>query len=227
MANIEKGNSDILQYTHQARHRVGVSVRWDAVEEAVERPELYKLSKPEGADKSEHTRGFTNPYGEDIKAEIGVVKETFDVDLICLMFDENGQIVDAVSPMEGEEIDQSGKVYHSGDERHGASINDDEIISVELKDLPEYIHQMVFFATVQSGHDYSAIVNPEARIFDAMNDRDLLLVRMDGAEAEGKTAFIFCRIYRGEEDWMIQNISEFRIDAEIADWAEEVKPFLS
>ncbi len=227
MEEIEKGDTVVLDYTKQARHRIGVSIRWDAVEENIERPDLYKLKKPEGSDRAEASGGFVNPYGEDLDAEIGVLKETFDVDLVCLMFNKDGEIVDAVSPMDGEEIDQSGKVYHSGDERHGASINDDEIISVELKDLPEYIHHMVFFATVQSGHEYTSIINPEARVYDAMNNRDLMLVGIDGDDAQGKTAYIICRIFRGEEDWMLHNIGEFRVDMEVEDWAEEVKPFLA
>ncbi len=226
MAKIEKGKAGILRYTKQARHRIGVSIRWDAVEEQVKRPELFKLARPTESDDAESVKGFVNPYGQDIKAEIGMVRETFDVDLICLMFNSDKELVDAVSPMDGEEIDHSGKIYHSGDERHGASINDDEIISVELKDLPDYIHHIVFFATVQSGHDYSMIVNPEARIYDAMNDRDLMLVSMGGPASAGQTAFIFCRIFRGPEDWMVHNISEFRVDRQVRDWAEEVKPFL-
>src|SRR3989339_722456 len=116
MAKIEKGTAGILRYTKQARHRIGVSVRWDAVEEDVERPELFNLKRPDATDEKEAVRGFVNPYGEDINPEIGIVKETFDVDLVCLMFDKDGDVVDAVSPMEGEEIDQSGKIYHSGDE---------------------------------------------------------------------------------------------------------------
>jgi stress response protein SCP2 len=142
------------------------------------------------------------------------------------MFNKENEIVDAVSPMDGEEVDLSGKIYHSGDERHGVSINDDEMISVELKDLPEYIHHIVFFSTIQSGHDFATVVNPEARVFDGMSNKNLLLEKIDGEDLAGKTAHIFCRIYRGEEDWMIHNISELRVDAEIKDWVKEVKPFL-
>lgn len=227
MAIIRKGDKGILQYTHTARHRIGAGVSWDAAEKKVDRPKLFQLNKPEfGEAEEDLSEHFENPYGEDIKSEVGEVLETYDIDLVCLMYNEDGELSDAVSPMDGEEIDQSGKIYHSGDERQGISINDDEIISVELKDLPEYIHHMVFLVTAQCGNDLSEIVNPEMRIFDAIDDRNLLHTQMGGASAKGKTAFIFCRIYRGKDDWEVHNISEYRIDAEVENWAEEIKPFL-
>ncbi len=224
MAGLAKGDKTKLDYSIEARQRICIGISWDAIEENVERPEVYHHA-PSKADENEEN--VINPYGYDIDAEIGKVTETFDVDLICLIFNAEGELVDAVSPMDGEEVDQTGKIYHSGDERHGASINDDEMIAVELKDLPEHVHHMVFLSIIQSGHDFSYIQNPEARVYDSKRNTDMLAEPIVGPNTDGQTAYIMCRIYRGEEDWMIHHIGEFRVDTDVADWGEEVKPFLA
>ena len=224
MARLPKGETTKLNYSIEARQRICVGISWDAIEEDVERPELYNRA-PSEKEKDEGTG--INPYGHDIDAEIGSIKETFDVDLICLIFNADGELVDAVSPMDGEEVDQTGQIYHSGDERHGASINEDEIISVELKGLADHVHHMVFLAIIQSGHDFSYIENPEFRVYDSKRNTDMLAEPISGPEAEGKTAYVLCRIFRGSEDWMIHHIGEFRVDTDVADWGAEVKPYLS
>ncbi len=229
MTGPAKGEHALLQYTQQARHRVNFSIRWDAAEEEIVRPEMFKISKQDDEDHNDKLlkeMAESNPYTEDLNVEMGKITETFDIDLVCLIFNADGEIVDAVSPIAEEEIDRSGKIYHSGDEQHGVSTHDDEIISVELKDLPDYIHHMVFLATAQSGHDFAQVINPEARVSDAMTDNDIMLVNMGGGEAAGKTGFIFSHLYRGEEGWMLHNISEFRVDAQIEDWTAEVTPYL-
>jgi stress response protein SCP2 len=229
MAAIGKGETGILDYSKTVRHRICAGISWDPIEEAIERPAQMRPSAPDEGESIESRREFTDQYGYDIKPEIGEVTETFDVDLVCLVFNAEGELVDAVSPMDGEEVDQSGKIYHSGDERHGASTNDDEIISVELKGLPDYAHHLVFLAIIQSGHDYAYVVNPQARIYDSMSNKDLLKIDIAGPDSTGSTAYIICRVFRGEgeDEWMVHNISEFRVDQDIEDWAEEVKAHLN
>lgn len=228
MAGVTKGMKGKLRYSQSARHRICIGISWDATEEAVERPEQYrpKLSS-EDEDSSESRRDYETRYGYELEGDVKKVKETFDLDLICLVFNKQGEIVDAVSPMEGEEVDQSGMIYHSGDERHGVSANDDEVVAVELKDLPGYASHLVFLAIIQSGHTYGQVVNPEARIYDSLSNKDLLRIRIPVKEGEDQTAFIFSRVYRGIDGWMVHYIGEFRLDHQVEDWAEEVKRFLT
>ena len=248
MAFPEKGSHIPLAYTKHARHRVNIGIRWDPVEDIplVPKENPFAIEPPPPSD-IEHTRKLSSEdireekseeekteeeelaeiYGYQIDASVGHIAQTFDVDLVCLVFDAQGNFMDAVSPDPTEVIDQSGKIYHTGDEQHGISEGDDEVISVELRDLPPYAHCLVFLATVQSGHDFSQVIKPEARIEDAMSHKDLALIDLGGKNAKGQTAIIICSLYRGAEDWMLHNISEFRVDQNIKDWTQEVRPFLN
>lgn len=225
-----KGQTVPLRYSPQARQRVNIGVGWDIVEVMAKKPEAYVPQPVTEKGINERNSGLPeeeNPYVDTIRPEIGHVTHVFDADLIALIFDEKRELVDAVSPLPEENVDRSSKIYHSGDERAGVSGDDDEVISVELKDLPDYIHHIVFLVTAQSGHDFAQIVNPQARIVDSLSNRELLNVSMGGKAAKGMTGFIFAAISRGgETGWVLQNISEYRVDAEIGDWAAEVVPFL-
>lgn len=221
--NLNKSLIKTLEYSKNARQRICVGISWDAYEEAIEKPDMVDFPRSDEHDIPEE---FSNPYGHEIDIEIGKIKEVFDIDLACLIFNKDGELVDAVSPMEGEEIDESGKIYHSGDETDGVSKDDDEIIYVELKDIPEYIHHVFFIAICQSGHDLQRVINPEARVYDSTSRNEMLKCSMGGKDASGKTAFVICRIFRGDDEWMIHHICEHKIDLEIEDWSEELKKYI-
>lgn len=68
-----------------------------------------------------------------------------DMDLTCFMYNVQGEFVDYVGSEAQDSMDQSGKVYHSGDDMSGEGQGDDETISVELNALPVDIHALIFF----------------------------------------------------------------------------------
>lgn len=216
-----KGQSLPLLYSREARQRVVVGVRWDAREEV-----LHKTRKSTSDSPKEGEGGYDNPYTYEVESNVNLVTQTYDIDLVCLIFDENKELIDAVSPDPAESIDQSGKIYHSGDETRGVRGSDDETISVELKDLPGNIAHLVFVAICQSGHSFDQIVTPEGRVTDSRSGADLLVVPMGGAAARGKTACILARLFRGPEDWMVHHIGEFRVDREIESWGAEASVFI-
>ena len=153
--------------------------------------------------------------------------ENFDLDLACVMFDENKEAVDGVSAKPDENIDSSGKVYHSGDDTSGEGDRvDDEAISVELRDLPDYIHHIVFLAEVQSHHTFDQIHNPALRIADGKTDDDQLLSKIGGPEGVGKNAYVFARISRHDGDWTLTYIDEFADGAQIDDWISYLGRYL-
>lgn len=103
-----------------------------------------------------------------------VVKSTFfglsskvldvDLDLSCLMFDENGQPVDHIwSPLyrfgdkniglpNGKTDSRDGALHHTGDDTEGDQNGDDgldnEIITVDLSRVNSNINQIVFFLNI-------------------------------------------------------------------------------
>lgn len=204
-----KGDSVPLEISETKQRRVHIGVGWDVREEEERKRKLF---------------GKTSEDGDNQYVQINV--EQYDMDLVALIFDAEGNAVDAVSPELDEVMDQSGNIYHSGDNDTGRGDYDDEVISVELGGIPDYIHHIVFLITAQSGHTFDRILDSEARIADSKTDKNALKIKM-GKDGKGKTACIFARIYKRGDQWMVHNISEYRMDAEIEDWVEEIKPYLS
>lgn len=199
---LQPGEHTELKITQQARHRVICGLRWDPMEQG---PGI----------------------GERLKGIGGHNVKSYDLDLFCVMYNDDGEFVDGVSGEPAESADDSGKVYHSGDDTSGHGDNDDEQISVELKDLPDYIHHIVFVAEIQSAHTFGDVVNPEIRIADGMTDDDILLVSLGrGADSE-RSACVFAHIYRQGEGWMLHHISDYLDVSDVGDWTKRLTGYIS
>ena len=115
-----------------------------------------------------------------------------------------------------------------GDETRGISDSDDETVTVELKDLPDSLHHLVFVAICQSGQSFDRIAAPHAHVTDGLTGVDVLDLDIGKPGGPGKTACILMRLHRGgPEGWMLHNICEFRVDKAVSDWGQEVRPFLT
>ncbi len=197
-----KGETLPLHYTKEARHRIVCGLNWDPLESDVGRIEKLKN------------------LGQNI--------ESFDLDLACVMYDADKEVVDGVSAKPDETVDESGKVYHSGDDTSGEGDGvDDEAISVELKELPDYIHHIVFLAEIQSLHSFDDIINPSMRIADGKTDDEQLTSSLATPEGAGKNAYVFARISREGGDWKLTCIEEFFDGHDIEDWIEHLKRYLA
>ena len=217
---LQKGEAGPLLYTNQGRKRVTVGISWDTPEVMPKRPESFTSDMDEG----------TSDYDVEVDITVGFIKETYDLDLVCLIYDDMNELIDAVSPSPQENVDLSGAIYHSGDDTAGVSAGDDEQISIEIEHLPDNINHMVFLAIIQSGHTFGQVLNAECRVADGKTDKNLLkfgLAQDDSGNAD-KTACAMVSIYKNPEsnEWFVKNISEFYMDADVDDWGEEAVKFL-
>lgn len=193
-----RGEKVPLYYTREARHRIVCGLSWDARGEKATR--------------------------EDRRAERGGHNATtYDLDLTCLMFDADGAYLDYVTG--NRAIDESGAVYHSGDDTTGAGGGDDEQVSVELLRVPEDVSHIVFVAEVKSLHRLGDIGNPTIRIADGKTDRNQLTARLD--EGGDNNACIFARIVRNGDSWDLHYIGAYVNTADIEDWVEPISDYLA
>lgn len=208
----QKGQSKKLEITQEARHRIVIGLSWD-------KKDLSRSQKVEqtlrGIDdilfgsiflfKANSERIFEKMDTAAREA----TDQNFDLDLSCYAFDKDGNFKNVVDPDAWNAVDESGKIYHSGDDMVGDQGPDDEQIHIEFKDLPEDLNE--FFIVVQSdcAHSFKDILNPEVRIADSMTDKNTLQVELDKLENNDQYGFVFCRIFKKEQDWHVQNISEF------------------
>ena len=202
MIPIDKDTRIKLKYTPEARHRVFCALNWDA-------------------------RTDSPTMGDRIQTIQGHNAETFDLDLACVVYNENKQAIDGVSGRADETVDNSGHIYHSGDDYDGIGDDDDEIISIELKNMPEDIHHIVLVAEVQSQHDFQQVPAANIRLADAYTNENQVQIALNGAESGGKSAYVFARIYRHGDTWMLHYIGDYLDGDEIEDWIDYLTRYLS
>lgn len=181
-------NVQPLNYSKDAYQRVLVGLRWDPQQ----LPFYIRWFVP----KSHHN---------------------FDLDLTCYIYNDKGDFSGIVSGEELVHQDNSGAVYHSGDEKTGEFGHDDEEISVELLNLPEDIAHIVFVVTCKSAHHFDRVSNPAIRLADAKTNENQLKLPLD-EDGKDKDAYIFARIYKDGETWMVEPVNEFLDKDKIDNW---------
>ena len=195
-----KGEKKPLNHTLQARQRIIVGLSWDAREDKVKF--LDRFVKKD----SQH-----------------------DLDLTCYIYNAQGEFIDYVGAEAQDSMDESGKIYHSGDDMSGAGDGDDETISAELAQLPPEVHGIVFLVEVRSNHSFACVDAPFARLADGMTDTNLLETSISGDEAARSNAFVMCSIFKNPDSstgWILYNISEFPDISHIADWGSYLAQFV-
>jgi len=177
--------------------------------------------------KSGHGRIIIG-LGWDVRADkVGAVSHLIskdsqhDLDINCFVYDQEGNFIDFIGSEAADNIDQSGKIYHSGDNMCGTGAGDDETITVELAHLPPHYQTLVFLVEISSRHTFGQVASPEVRIVDSMSNTDLLHVDITGEQAQHSTAFVFAAVSRDSESptgWTLHNISDHPDISQIADW---------
>lgn len=187
MPTLEKGQNVPLNVTKQAQHRVLVGLGWDP---------------------NENTSLL-----DKAKALASGVRLEHDLDLACYIYDPNGNYISRVCAVSGCHTDQTGKIYHSGDNVEGIGDGDDEQISIELKDLDHAVHSLIFVATIKSGHSFNEVADAEIRIADGYSNHNFLLHELGRSDdGQGKSAFVFVKLTRdagASDNWIMHYVGEY------------------
>lgn len=195
-----KGEQAPLNHTKKSRERIFVGLSWDARQDKVKM--LDRLIKKD----SQH-----------------------DLDVNCYIYNSQKEFIDFVGAEAQDSMDESGKIYHSGDDMTGIGDGDDEFISAELAELPDNIHGIVFLMEVRSSHTFAEVEAPYCRLADGMTNENLLECHINSEEAANTNAFIMCSIYRSDNSptgWMLNNISEYPDISQIEGWGEHLAQFV-
>ncbi len=174
------------------------------------------------------------------KSFFGLSKTVVDVDLdlSCLMFDANGNVVDHIwSPLyrfngqlpQGKLTSADGALHHTGDDLTGDQDGDDgldnEIITVDLNRVSPRVNSIVFFLNIYNNNEYSGdfsgIPYASIRMFEGTPDRPpkQVFAHYDVAtqtECAGKRALIMGKLYRRNGEWKFAAIGDAFEDRFIA-----------
>ena len=190
-----------LMFTTKARHRIIVAISWD--------------DRIAGKERIlEKVRGGADQH---------------DLDISCFVYDRNGEYIDFVGPMAQDSMDQSGAIYHSGDDATGEGDGDDEFISCELAGVPNEAHSLVFVTEIRSGHVFADVDAPSMRIADGMTNNNLYEMDMSAAEGRDKEACVMVRILRDSASptgWKLHAIGDYPDLSEVPDWGSYLTRYL-
>ncbi len=189
-----------LDVTMKARMRIVVAISWDE-----------RVKKTTFIDKI---------TGKD---------QQHDLDISCFVYDDAGEYIDFVGPMAQDSMDQTGCIYHSGDDATGQGSGDDEFISLELAGLPGDTDQIVFVTEIRSDHMFADVDAPSMRIADGMTDKNLAEFEMAKTEGKDRTACVMARIFRHKSSptgWGVEIIDQYPDLADVSDWGSYLKRYL-
>ena len=127
-----------------------------------------------------------------------------DLDASCLLFGEQGELVDTVWFRQLRS--QDGSITHTGDNRTGAGDGDDEQIVVELARVPANVKSLVFTVNSFTGQNFSQIDNATCRMVNAANGQEI--ARFNLTLSGSHTAQIMAKVYRHNGEWKMHAIGE-------------------
>jgi tellurium resistance protein TerZ len=188
------------------------------------------LRKASGASLTDFCVGV-NWGGIESRGFLGLTKkvQNVDLDLSAVLLDTQGELCDHIySPLykpeilakcglpPGKLVAANGALRHTGDDQAGDSGGDDgldnEIITVNLSQVPASVGQIFFFVNSCGKEDFSVIPYAKIRMFEGTPTKVKEVFASYNVAAEpqyaGKKALILGRLYRRSSEWKFAAMGE-------------------
>lgn len=128
-------------------------------------------------------------------------KESVDLDLSVLLYDENKRLVDTV--FYGNLSSRGGSIRHSGDDRVGDDENDgkdNEVIRINLSKVSKNVAYMVFILNSYSGQSFDQVPYANVKVRDGKLN-EMASYELSNDEYKGNLAIVLGHIYRRGDWW--------------------------
>lgn len=122
-----------------------------------------------------------------------------DLDAACVLFGEQGRMLDVIHP--GRPHSADGSVVHTGDSRAGASPWDDERIFVFLDALPDSVSALSFVVISPGGGSLNEVRGAHCHVSDHASERQWM--RLDLATLDSRAAHCVASLHRGPTGWRL------------------------
>jgi len=128
-------------------------------------------------------------------------REPANLDASCVLFDEEGRVVEVVHP--GRPSNANGSVLHTGDSPTGASEWDDERIFVFLEALPDSVSALAFVVASANGRVFSEVPGASCHVSDRVTEREW--IRLDLTALGKHREHRIATLRRGPAGWEISS----------------------
>lgn len=211
----------------------------------LEKGQRINLEKNNGSKLTEFCVGCN--WGAIVKSGgfLGLGKSTQDVDLdlSCMMFDENGNPVDHIySPLykreflarygmpPGKNDSNDLALHHSGDDLKGDQDGDDgldnEIITVDLNRVNPAVNQIFFFLNNCGQEDFSQIPYASIRMYEGTPSKVKEVFASYDVSAspqyKGMTSLIMGKLYRRNGEWKFSAIGDAFPDKNLCETIQRI-----
>lgn len=130
-----------------------------------------------------------------------------NLDALCVLFDQEQQIVETIHP--GNPRSSNGSVVHTGDSRTGASKWDDERIFVFLEALPANVTTLLFIVASATGNPIRKVRGASCHISDHATEYRWVNIELTSLDTQ--TTYCVATLSRNLTGWKIsattQNIN--------------------
>ena len=230
--NLEKGQRINLEKSNGSKlTNFCVGCNWGAIEET--RYEEVVINE-----------GFLG-FGRKTESRPVISEIDVDVDLSCVMTDDEGKLVDTLySPLYkadwlrreglpiGKDWSDDKSMFHTPDDTEGDKGGDDgldnEIITVDLEKVNPRITQIFFYLNIYSPKtiDFLKIPYAAIRMFEGTPDKvNEVFAQYDVAkdpQFSGKRALIMGKLYRHNGEWKFNAIGDAFADDSIVVTAKRI-----
>eukprot|EP00804_Cyclotella_cryptica_P029949 CCRYP_020082-RA/>CCRYP_020082-RA protein AED:0.34 eAED:0.34 QI:0/0.5/0.66/1/0.5/0.33/3/143/639 len=132
-----------------------------------------------------------------------------DLDASAVCLDNDLKMIDLVYFKQLRSAD--GSIHHSGDEREGDAVGDDEKIIIALNSVNPQVEHIVFVINSYSGQELDDIAMASCHLFDPQSRKDLATYTMsNNSSLDRHTALLLADLYRDgiTRDWMMRIIGQ-------------------
>lgn len=128
----------------------------------------------------------------------GLFGGSIDLDASCALFDPNKTLVDTVSFRQLRSRD--GSILHSGDNLTGAGDGDDEVINVDLHNIPSNVDQVVFTVNSYQGQTFDKVQNCFCRLVETQTNNEVCIYKLADT-GNSNTGLIMAKLYKHNNEW--------------------------
>jgi len=158
--------------------------------------------------------------------------KTIDLDASCICLDAELQCVDKVWYKQLQSDD--GGIVHSGDQRRGDAVGDDECIAIILSKISKRIKYIGFVVNSYTGQELDDVQRAACHLFDTETKTDIAMHTMSNCEIlNGHTALVMCVLYRvntrggsSDSDWCLKIVGQAAQGKNVKDNIDELQAYL-
>ncbi|MGL5417486.1 MAG: TerD family protein [Clostridium sp.] len=141
--------------------------------------------------------------------------QDFDLDIAAFLLNGNGKVQNVPEDVIFFNNMRAQGIELLGDNRTGAGDGDDEVIHINLKELPAYVEKIVFIVTIFEGQSkrqtFGMVDNSYVRLLDARHENKELCIFNLKENGSTSTAVIFAELGKMNGDWHFKAVGEGKI----------------